>query len=519
MTVQSLLTVVRERWLLVVVPLVVAVLAAGLLWALRPPEYTATTRLFVSAANDSTSAAYEGAQLARERVPSYLELVTSTKVTGDVVRTLGLQESPADLATQITPTNAAESVLIDIAVTDGDPARAAAIANAVGAAFQAEVVQIEKRAAAQGIPPVSVSVVQPADVPTAPSSTGLPLTLVLGLLAGTAVGIGAAFTRHSLDRTVRSTDALRALVHAPLLGPIPYDRAYAARPLLTDELPNSPRTEAFRQLRTNLHFVDTGRPSKVLLVTSAAPLEGKTSVVCNLAISLAAAEYRVLVVEADLRRPQIGTFLGLEDTIGLSGVLSQDIPPSRAIERWWAGGFDVLAGGSAAATPGEVLAMKRLPEVVATLRPLYDVILLDSPAVLAVSDATIVSRVADGALLVCARGRTRRDQIAEAEEALAAVSAPVVGTVLTMDAPRRRDAVGQYATYYTAEPVGHRSSPSAPSPTIPESLASPRRFVPSPRPRKRPETSEAVTGPADGAVAEPMVGPASRNGFGHGTDT
>ena len=127
--------------------------------------------------------------------------------------------------------------------------------------------------------------VQPAAVPTKPSSTGLPITLALGLLAGLAVGVGGALARNALDISVKSPDQLREIADAPNLGNIAYDSQVAKRPLTVHEDPQSPRSEAFRQLRTNLRFVDVDNPRKVIVVTSSLPGEGKTTTVVNLAIA------------------------------------------------------------------------------------------------------------------------------------------------------------------------------------------------------------------------------------------
>jgi len=153
---------------------------------------------------------------------------------------------------------------------------------------------------------VAVRVVQPAPVPTAPSSTGLPVTLTLGLLAGLAVGVGGALARNALDTSVKALEQLREAANAPNLGTIAYDSDVPKRPLTVHEEPQSPRTEAFRQLRTNLQFVDVDNPRKVIVVTSSLPGEGKTTTLCNLAIALASAGSKVLVIEgtcADPRSP------------------------------------------------------------------------------------------------------------------------------------------------------------------------------------------------------------------------
>ena len=161
------------------------------------------------------------------------------------------------------------------------------------------VAELERPSTPDDVPPVVVRVVEPATVPTAPSSTGLPVTLALGLLGGAAAGFGLALARNAMDTSIKSLEQLHKAAGVPNLGTIAYDGKIPKRPLTVHEDPPSPRAEAFRQLRTNLQYVDVDNPRKVIVVTSALPGEDKTTSVCNLAIAMAAAASRVLVVEAD----------------------------------------------------------------------------------------------------------------------------------------------------------------------------------------------------------------------------
>lgn len=473
MTLHEYLRVLRERWVVVVVAVLVALLAAGATWFLRPKEYTATVTMYVSAQTaDSTQTAYQGGQLSQQRVTSYVELVSSRRVAEEVVRELGLAVSPSALAGQITASSALDSVLIDISVTDESPQQAAEIANAVGAAMTDLVAELERPVTPGGVPPVAVRVVQDAQPPSTPSSTGLPVTLALGLLAGLGVGIGAALARNSLDTSVKSPEQLREAAGAPNLGTIAFDAAVPKKPLTVHDDPHSPRAEAFRQLRTNLQFVDVDNPRKVIVVTSSLPAEGKTTTIANLAIALAGAGQQVIVIEADLRRPKLANMLGLDRAVGLTGVLSGRVQIEQAVQHW-SGGVDVLASGALPPNPSELLASQQMRAVIDDLRTRYDTVLLDTPPLLPVTDAAAVAPATDGVILVCRFKDTTRDQVQAAAGALEAVSASLLGTVFTMVPATGPRAYAQYNTYYRTEQPIVPVSPVAGNPVAGQ--PSPRR--------------------------------------------
>jgi succinoglycan biosynthesis transport protein ExoP len=483
-TIQDYLRVLREQWLVVLIAVVLGLAGAAAAFFVRPPEYTARLTMYVSSqGGDSTSAAYQGAQLSQQRVTSYVELVSSLRVSEDVVRRLRLIEAPEALSKRVTATSALDSVLIDVAVVDEDPARAAELANTVGEVFTGLVDELERPVEPGAPQAVAVRVVQPAAPPSTPSSTGLPVTLALGLLAGLAVGVGAALARNALDTSVKSPEHLRDAAGAPNLGTIAHDAQVPKRPLTVHEDPQSPRAEAFRQLRTNLQFVDVDNPNKVIVVTSSMPSEGKTTTIVNLAIALAAAGSRVLLIEADLRRPKAADLLGLERTAGLTSVLSGRAHAEQVIQPWGGGVFDVLTSGPLPPNPSELLASRHMEEMLRELREQYDVMLIDTPPLLPVTDAAAVAPATDGALLVCRFKQTTRTQVEMAVQALDAVSAPLLGTVFTMVPSSGPLAYAQYNAYYRTDgPV----TPAAPAPAPPltngdrSPAASARRRVPTP---------------------------------------
>jgi capsular exopolysaccharide synthesis family protein len=457
MAVQDYLRILRERWMIAVATIVVGIIAAGIAWSTQPVEYTARLTMYVSAQSaDSPNAAYQGSLLSQQRVSSYVRLVDSPRVTGEVIDRLRLPVTVESLGSRISASSALDSVLIDVAAVAATPQEATRIADTVGAVFAGLVDEIERPATPGAAPPVIVRVVQPAIPPSAPSSPGLSTTLLVGALLGVLAGIGLAVLRHSTDTSVRTLDQLRDITGAPNLGTLAFDPSVPKRPLTVQGDPHSPRAEAFRQLRTNLQFIGVDQPRKVVVVTSALPEEGKTTSLCNLAIAIAATGLRVLVVEADLRRPRAAGLLGLDDAVGLTSVLAGRADADQAIQPWAGGRFDLLASGPLPPNPSELLGSRQMVTLIEQMRARYDYVLLDCPPLLPVTDAAAVASATDGAILVCRFKKTTRAQLGRAVDTLAAVSTPLLGTIFTM--VRAQDTASGYRHY---EPYT-RTAPVAP---------------------------------------------------------
>jgi polysaccharide biosynthesis transport protein len=465
MTLHALLKILRDRWLTVVGVVVVLTGAGAGVWFLRPAEYTADLRMYVSAQSaDNAQAAFQGAQLSQQRVTSYVELVGSKRVSEEVIRTLRLSTAPEDLAEHVAASSKLDSVIIDVAVTDGSAQSAAAVANAIGQVFPQLVDELERPSSPTGIPPVAVRVVQPAEVPDEPSSASLHVMLVLGLVAGLLVGVCGALFRNALDTSVKTVEHLRAAADTPVLGTIAFDSGVPKRPLTLHEDPQSPRAEAFRQLRTNLQFLAVDSPPKVIAVTSSLPSEGKTTTVANLAIALASSGHRVLVIEADLRRPKLADLLGVDRTIGLTSVLAGRVHVAHAVQHWSGGALDVLPSGPLPPNPSELLASQHMASLLQELRAEYDIVLLDTPPVLPVTDAAALAPSTDGVLIACRFKKTKQEEVALAASALRAVSAPLLGSIFSMATMSGSRAYGKYNAYYSTSATASPGTVTRPHP-------------------------------------------------------
>ncbi|WP_373995760.1 polysaccharide biosynthesis tyrosine autokinase, partial [Streptomyces sp. NP160] len=459
------LRVLRKRWLSIVVLTALALAGAAAATLAATPEYQAQTKLFVRTSGaSSTSDLNAGNTFVQQRVQSYADVASQPKVLEPVIAELGLDTTPGALAQRITAEAPLDTVLINITVTDPSPQQAAAIANAVGASLITAVAELEGNGTGTTAP-VQLTTTQPAVVPAAPSSPNTPLNLALGLLVGLAVGVGLAVLRETLDTTVRGEHDLGQL-GVPVLSGMPYDAEAADHPLVVVEQPRGVRAECFRQLRTNLQFATAASGARSVVVTSSLEGEGKSTTAINLALTLSGAGVRVALVDADLRRPMVATYLGLEGAAGLTTVLVGDATLDDVLQPWGdSQGMWVLTSGGVPPNPSELLASDQMTKVLQELEQRFDVVLLDGAPLLAVTDSAVLAEAVGGALVVVGSGRVRRPQLERALQALSAVNATVLGGVLTRLPTKGVDAYQTYAYRYQPVEPGRPSARRRPDAT------------------------------------------------------
>jgi polysaccharide biosynthesis transport protein len=472
MTVERALRALRERWVLVVFCVLLGLLGAGVATYFTPRQYSSDVTLYVSLqgrAADSDEAV-QGNELAEARTGSYALLLTDERITQPVIDRLALPMSAAQLAERITVTTEDGTVVLSAAVRDSTPQGAADIANALAAEFVGVVQALEEPIGPAPAPPppgqpaeepprIGVEVISPAAPDDSPVSPDVPFNLGLGGALGLLIGVAGILVREARDTSVRSAARLRELASAPVLTEVAYDRRVPTRPLIIDDPFASPRAEAFRKLRTNLQFRDGGRGHRVIVVTSALMGEGTSTTACNLAVTLAEAGNRVLLVDANLRSPRVADYLGLDPFPGLVDVLAGRVGWQYARQPWNRGAFDVLAAGPVAHDYSQLLASYSLADLLADMRRNYHFVVVDTPALLPVSDAAAVAARADGVVLVVQHRQTSQEQVTAAVAALNAVSARLLGTVLAMTKGRLRRE-GRVPSYRTPAARVHVAPPA-----------------------------------------------------------
>ena len=416
----------RGRWRIVALCALVGLGLAASLVVLQTPKYEATTQLYVATKGSSTvTDTYQGGLFSQQVVKSYAQIVGSPSVVQSVIKKLHLNLTREQVAREVSADTPLNTALLNVHVRDHIPARAQAIANALGTDFAAFVTQLETPQGG-GTSPVKATVVKPAELPTSPVSPRTSLDLLIGCLLGLLAGVGLAVLRDTLDTSVKNIDDLVAALDVAPLGVILFDAEAAKRPLIVHEAAQSTRAEAFRQLRTNLQFVDVDSAPRSIVITSSVPEEGKTTTTANLAISLAQAGVRVCLVEGDLRRPRLVEYMGIEGAVGLTSVVIGKATLDEVLQPWGDGKLTVLACGPTPPNPSELLGARSMADLLHELEDRFDLVVIDAPPLLPVTDAAILASLASGAVLVTRHGKTKREQVRRAVEALRAVDSALV---------------------------------------------------------------------------------------------
>jgi non-specific protein-tyrosine kinase len=303
----------------------------------------------------------------------------------------------------------------------------------------------------------SINIVEPATAPRAPSKPRIILNLVLGGLVGLMGGVGLAFVFENLDRRVYSASSLEATAGAPVLGEIPsfsVPRKYHGEPFLLGMEQQRLAMEAFRGLRSVILSAASGSRAKTLLVTSAEPGAGKSTVLANLAAAMAQAGRRVIVIDSDLRQPCLHRVFGLPNSVGLSNAILAPSSANATAQETRVRGVRVLTSGPSPRHPAELLSSSNMKEVLSDLASRADLLLLDSPPVLAMADALGLASIVDGVLLVAARaGATDRD-IKTALRQLDKVGAKILGVIFNRASPHG----GSYYYFSDYDVISHARS-------------------------------------------------------------
>ncbi|WP_341975720.1 polysaccharide biosynthesis tyrosine autokinase [Microbacterium sp. LWO13-1.2] len=422
-----------------IVLLVLVGLGAGYGWAaIQTPVYEASASGFLrSKATDQQGVALApnaSDNFAKAKVPTYRDMATWTNVAEFAAKQLGSESSPEDLVRRITVDNPLNTAILKITAQGTTPEAARDLASAWVMGLTATIDEFEGDGT-PGSAPVGIVLGESASLPTAPSFPDTKTALLVGGVLGLGAGIAFALLRALSDRRVRPGDDVEQRLGVSVLGSIPTVGKKDPDQRLIDLSDTTKKgsfavSESLRTLRTNLQFMDVDHPPRCIVVTSAMPGEGKSTVAANLATMLAANGEHVALVDGDLRRPTVATTMGLIPGAGLTDVLAGRADLIEVLQRTpRVPGLVVLGAGTIPPNPSELLGSDRMRSLLNELAE-HAMVIIDAPPLLPVTDGAILTHQADGAIIVVTVGGTTYDLVDKAVEALEKVRGRVLGVVL-----------------------------------------------------------------------------------------
>ncbi|MGP5259691.1 polysaccharide biosynthesis tyrosine autokinase [Brachybacterium paraconglomeratum] len=438
MTVQTLLSAVRKFWWLVAVLGLVGGVASFAYSSAQTPLYRSTASLhFALEQGASAVDLNQGSAYTQSQMLSYAQLVTGSRVLGPVIDELGLDTTPRELARSIEVTIPQDTVTMKVTVTTTGPESSAELASSISEHLMDEVQTIAPKTP-DGGSTITVVVYDDAVPPTVQSSPNKAKDALIGAAAGGAIGIAAALLITVLDTRMRTEEELASATGLPVLGVIGRSPLLARRSIAMLQQRLSRTTEEFLRIRGALTYANVVSEVKVLLVTACRPGEGKSTISVNLAMSLAGENDSVLLIDADLRRPRAHEYAGLDGAVGLTNVLAGEVDLKVATYRFPDTELDLLPAGAIPPNPAELLTSDAMRQLIAEMSARYRYVIIDTPPVLSVADATLMSPLADGVVIAIDARRTRRSSVAQTTKILEGSGARILGTVLNRVRPPRR---------------------------------------------------------------------------------
>lgn len=459
MELQDYTRVFRAHWIAIVLATLFGAVAAFGWTLLQPKVYTSTgSAIIVTGNSSSLGDALAGDTYAKSRVKSYVDIAKSRQVGTFAVEKLGLEASADALVARVTVTNPLDTAVLRVSAQGATPEEARALTEAWIEGMTVAVEDIETGDEPGGTTVVQLQTLDSASLPGGPSSPNTKLAVALGTLVGAAMGVAYALVKASLDRRLRRTEDVEREFEVPVVGALPYDQdiAKAGAAATTDFA----MKESVRQLRTNLQFMDVDNPPRVMVVTSSLPGDGKSTTVITLAEAIAQSGQDVVLIDADLRRPSITKNLGLVEGAGLTDVLVGRATANDVLQpHGRSGHLFVLGAGAIPPNPSELLASQAMKTLLYSF-PEHVIVLIDTPPLIPVTDAAVLTARTDGALVVVRSGKTTIDVLDRAFQSLDRVKGRPLGVILAA-VPRKGAHKDAYSYAYEYDTAGATTASAA----------------------------------------------------------
>ena len=488
---------------LIALATILAGLAAFLFSQRMTPIYSASTTLYINEAPSSKATDYNSIITSERISGTYSKMLTTRPVLDEVAAHLNIDVDSFDEDISVSPIN--DTTLIEITVDSTSPSLAAAIANELTTVFSAQVktIQAERFSVSkeslqnqiadmetqidlttaeltmENDPGVRASLetkitqyrsiysnlllsyeqirlseaqtvstvmqVDPAVVPTKPISPQVFRNTALAAMVGFMLAVGVIFVIEAVDDTLKTPDEVKKILGLPVLGVIFKHAAEDGKPI-TSTSPRSPVSEAFRTLRTNVQYSGVDEPIRTLLITSTDPREGKTTIVTNLGVVFAQNGNRVTLIDADLRKPSLHRKIGVPNRAGLTSLFVRNQDNLDGIlQKTGTNNLNVMTSGELPPNPSELLGSKKMATILSQVMELSDLIIIDTPPALAVTDAMVLVPQVDGVLIIIKPGFTKTSGARQVVEQLRRSNAKILGVVLNeLDLNKSRYAYKYY---------------------------------------------------------------------------
>lgn len=427
----------------------------------RTPMYTASAQLFATyrntAADSSNANSYNaGASYISSQIATYPDLVKTEAVLQPVIDDLGLDTSVGALSRQVSASNPTDTMMLKVSVSDADPEMAAKIANAASASLRDQITgSLYSEGGSELISPVNLAIVQKAGTPGSPSSPNVKMNLAVGLAGGLVMGVIAAVLKDLLDRRVRTVADVQAIAETPILGTLTQGDVFTEKAPVMVGHASSREAEDLRRLRTNLTFMENGEGlSNVIVVTSSSPSEGKTTTSSNLAVAFAENGAKVLLIDADVRNPSIAKSLDVENSVGLTHLVSGEVSSRDAIQKYWKSNLHVLTSGQQTLNPSVLLNSMAMKALIHQVADSYDHVIIDTAPMQVSNDAAVFAKEGAQLLMVAGLGVVEKRRLTATMDELETLDIEPVGMVLNF--AEQEKAKDSYYYYYYGEKDGKR---------------------------------------------------------------
>ena len=426
--IRQLWNMVRKHWIiLLALPLIPVVMVGVLNFVTMNPYYQTSTTLIVEKKAAEPALPEEQVvanSVLQQHLQNYAHLATSRTVAKNVIKDLNLSLTPEKLIALITVSQVNNTDLFKIQANNVNPVLAASIANSAAQEVSKAVLED------------NIRIVDQAEIPAFPVAESKRKNMLSAFLVGLVASLSLVFLLVYLDNTVKTPSDVKDHLGIPLLGLIGNDqmgkkgKKRSPNSLITVEQSKSPISESYRSIRTNIEFASLNSVTQRILVTSSGLHEGKSFTVANLAVTIAQSGKSVLVLDADLRNPTQHKLFGLDNEQGLASALVEDQDYQQYIRKTAVPNVMVLTGGPIPTNPAELVGSKRMKRLIQEVSAQYDMVIIDTPPIVAVTDAAILAQEVDGVILVLASGEVNKEHAQRAIELLDNVKAKILGAVL-----------------------------------------------------------------------------------------